>query len=55
MAVTGTYVVRRGDTLAGIARSKDVPGGWQNLYRINKKTIGSNPGLIFPGQKLRLG
>jgi len=51
----GLYTVRPGDTLSAIARTKDVPGGWQNLYRINKKTIGSNPGLIFPGQKLRLG
>jgi LysM repeat protein len=49
------YTVRRGDTLSAIARSKDVPGGWQNLYKINKRTIGSNPGLIFPGQKLQLG
>jgi LysM repeat protein len=49
------YTVRRGDTLSAIARNKDVPGGWQNLYKINKKTIGSNPGLIFPGQKLKLG
>ena len=53
-AVRGTYVVRRGDTLSAIARAKDIPGGCQNLYRINKKTIGSNPGLIFPGQRLRL-
>jgi nucleoid-associated protein YgaU len=51
----GTYVVRAGDTLSGIARKKDVPGGWANLYRINRDTIGKNPGLIFPGQKLSLG
>jgi len=51
----GLYTVRPGDTLSAIARAKDVPGGWQNLYRINKRTIGANPGLIFPGQKLRLG
>jgi len=50
----GTYVVRSGDTLSAIARQKDVPGGWQNLYRINRRTIGSNPGLIFPGQRLNL-
>jgi resuscitation-promoting factor RpfA len=54
-AVTGAYVVHRGDTLSGIARSKNIPGGWQSLYRINKHTIGSNPGLIRPGQHLRLG
>jgi hypothetical protein len=49
------YVVRRGDTLAAIARAKDVPGGWQNLYKINRDTVGGNPGLIFPGQRLSLG
>ena len=49
-----TYRVKSGDTLSSIARRKDVPGGWANLYRINKKTIGSNPGLIFPGQRLVL-
>ena len=53
-SVKGTYVVKRGDTLAGIARSKGVPGGWQSLYKINKDTIGRNPGLIFPGQRLTL-
>ena len=50
-----TYRVKSGDTLSSIARRKDVPGGWENLYRINRKTIGSNPGLIFPGQRLALG
>jgi LysM repeat protein len=50
----GVYVVRSGDTLSGIARKRDVPGGWQSLYRMNKKTIGSNPGLIHPGQRLHL-
>jgi len=49
-----TYRVKSGDTLSSIARRKDVPGGWENLYRINRKTIGSNPGLIFPGQRLVL-
>ncbi len=51
----GVYVVHSGDTLSGIARQRDVPGGWQNLYRMNKRTIGSNPGLIHPGQRLQLG
>ena len=49
-----TYRVRSGDTLSSIARRKDVPGGWENLYRINRETIGKNPGLIFPGQRLTL-
>jgi LysM repeat protein len=50
----GIYVVKSGDTLSAIARKRDVPGGWQNLYRFNHRVIGSNPGLIHPGQKLRL-
>ena len=49
------YVVRRGDTLSAIARAKNLPGGWENLYKINRDTIGSNPGLIFPGQQLTVG
>ncbi len=48
------YTVRRGDTLSGIANRKNVPGGWHRLYKINKRTIGSNPGLIHPGQRLVL-
>ena len=48
------YTVRRGDTLSGIAARRDLPGGWQKLYKINKRTIGSNPGLIRPGQRLVL-
>jgi resuscitation-promoting factor RpfA len=50
-----TYVVRRGDTLSGIAGAKRVSGGWAHLYKINRATIGSNPGLIRPGQRLTLG
>ena len=49
------YVVRSGDTLSAIARAKDLPGGWQNLYKINRSTIGGNPGLIYPGQRLSVG
>jgi hypothetical protein len=51
----GIYVVRRGDTLSAIANRKNVPGGWQKLYRINRAKIGSNPGLIRVGQRLTLG
>jgi len=49
-----TYRVRPGDTLSAIASRRDVPGGWENLYRINRETIGKNPGLIYPGQRLAL-
>jgi len=48
------YVVRSGDTLSGIASKKHVSGGWMHLYRMNRSTIGSNPGLIRVGQHLRL-
>jgi LysM repeat protein len=50
----GTYTVRRGDTLSRIAKRQHVSGGWHRLYRINKATIGRNPGLIRPGQRLVL-
>ncbi len=54
-AAPEVYVVRRGDTLSAIARARDLPGGWENLYSINRDTIGRNPGLIFPGQRLTVG
>lgn len=50
-----TYTVVSGDTLWDIAKRK-LGGGskWPSIYKIpeNKKTIGSNPDLIYPGQKL---
>jgi len=52
--VGGTYRVVSGDTLSKIAAAKNVAGGWQALYNLNKAVIGSNPNLIFPGQVLRL-
>ncbi|SCF21091.1 LysM domain-containing protein [Micromonospora viridifaciens] len=51
---SGTYVVMRGDTLSGIAAQRHLAGGWHALYERNKRVIGDNPGLIFPGQRLRL-
>ena len=48
------YTVERGDTLSAIAARRHVSGGWQKLYRINQRTIGNNPGLIRPGQRLAL-
>jgi hypothetical protein len=53
-SAAGTYKVHRGDTLSRIAKRQHVAGGWHRLYRINKATIGRNPGLIRPGQRLRL-
>ncbi|QGL47795.1 LysM peptidoglycan-binding domain-containing protein [Micromonospora terminaliae] len=50
----GSYLVRPGDTLSGIAAAKHVAGGWHGLYERNRTVVGDNPGLIFPGQRLRL-
>ncbi|MGH9381451.1 MAG: phage tail tip lysozyme [Thermoanaerobaculia bacterium] len=45
----GTYTVRSGDTLSGIAGRHGTT--WQELQRLNNI---SNPNLIYPGQVLRL-
>ncbi|MFE6751899.1 transglycosylase family protein [Kitasatospora purpeofusca] len=49
------YTVRSGDTLAGIATTQGVQGGWQALYDGNRGTVGGDPDLIVPGQVLALG
>ncbi|MGW3789130.1 transglycosylase family protein [Micromonospora chokoriensis] len=49
-----TYLVKPGDTLSEIADAHRVSGGWQALYEHNRKLVGADPGLIFPGQKLSL-
>ncbi|MFF2520841.1 transglycosylase family protein [Streptomyces liangshanensis] len=48
------YTVARGDSLSGIAADESVKGGWQRLYEDNRRVIGGDPDLIFPGQKLVL-
>ncbi|MEU3936424.1 transglycosylase family protein [Streptomyces sp. NPDC029044] len=48
------YTVVRGDTLSRIADDQDVRGGWRGLYTANRSTIGSDPDLIVPGQRLAL-
>ncbi|QHY99611.1 Resuscitation-promoting factor Rpf precursor [Streptomyces sp. S4.7] len=48
------YTVAGGDSLSGIAAAQELRGGWQRLYEENRKVIGSDPDLIFPGQKLVL-
>jgi hypothetical protein len=50
-----TYTVREGDTLASIADSLDVDGGWRALYAGNKKAIGADPNHISAGQTLKVG
>ena len=48
------YTVAHGDTLSEIAVDEQVRGGWQRLYDENRGVVGSDPDLIFPGQKLVL-
>ncbi|CAM3640734.1 LysM peptidoglycan-binding domain-containing protein [Mesobacillus zeae] len=49
------YVVKKGDCLWNIAKKPSVYGDatkWRKIYNANKKLIGKNPNLIYPGQKL---
>ncbi|WP_190124000.1 transglycosylase family protein [Streptomyces inusitatus] len=46
------YTVAAGDSLSKIAAKKDVRGGWPKLYAQNRTTVGSDPDLIHPGQRL---
>jgi len=48
-----SYIVKSGDTLSAIAKRLGL--NWRDLYNLNKKTIGGNPNLIRPGQKLTYG
>ncbi|WJQ07659.1 LysM peptidoglycan-binding domain-containing protein [Geobacillus stearothermophilus] len=48
-----TYVVRKGDSLWAIAKRVYGNGSkWKKIYEANKKAIGKNPNLLYPGQKL---
>ncbi|MGW4884311.1 M23 family metallopeptidase [Streptomyces murinus] len=51
---TTMYTVVHGDTLSGIADEQHVPGGWQKLYAANRATVGADPDLILPGERLGL-
>lgn len=44
------YEVQSGDTLSSIARKFNKV--WKDIYNDNRAVIGSNPSLIFRGQKL---
>jgi murein DD-endopeptidase MepM/ murein hydrolase activator NlpD len=48
------YTVVHGDTLSGIADTHHVRGGWQRLHAANRGTVGADPDLILPGQRLDL-
>lgn len=49
---SGEYKVKSGDTLSGISRTELHTTNWKPLYEANRKTVGADPDLIFPGQKL---
>ncbi len=54
-ATGGEYVVKAGDSLWKIATSELHDAyRWTELYTANKQTVGHNPNLIYPGQKLHL-
>jgi hypothetical protein len=52
VAAEGSYAVRSGDSLWGIADSLGVEGGWRALYAENKEAVGDDPDFIIPGQSL---
>ncbi|UNO43158.1 transglycosylase family protein [Streptomyces sp. MST-110588] len=45
-------VVRSGDTLSGIAYAHGLD--WAEFYRVNRRAVGADPDLIFPGVRLYL-
>ena len=51
-ATVEEHTVRAGETLSSIAQEMRVHGGWQALYAQNRQTIGGNPNLIYPGERL---
>jgi nucleoid-associated protein YgaU len=48
-----TYTVKAGDTLSGIAKWFKLHG-YGALYDANRAVIGSNPNLIFPGERITI-
>jgi nucleoid-associated protein YgaU len=53
--VYGYWTVKSGDSLSKIAKDVyDDAGKYMTIYEANKATIGDNPNLIKPGQKLAL-
>src|SRR6516225_2670544 len=51
---TTKYVVKDGDTLAGIATRFAVRGGWPALYAANRRAIGPDPNIVHAGTVLTL-
>lgn len=48
------HVVRPGESLASIARRYRIKGGWQALYKLNRKMVGAHPGRLNTGTMLKL-
>lgn len=56
------YTVRPGDSLWNIAKRQvgpeasdaEITTAWRTIYRANRRTIGSDPGLIYAGQRLTI-
>ncbi|GAA3759558.1 transglycosylase family protein [Streptomyces tremellae] len=48
------YTVARGDSLSQITVDRHLAGTWQQVYEDNRKVVGDDPDLIFPGQRLVL-
>lgn len=53
LAPGGTYVVRPGDTLAGVG-AKTGYSAWYQIYELNVARIGHDPNMLRPGTVLRL-
>ncbi len=53
--VYGFYTVKSGDSLSKIAKDVyDNAGLYNKIYEANKATIGDNPNMIKPGQRLTI-
>jgi hypothetical protein len=48
------HFVKRGESLASIARRYRVKGGWKALYKLNRKMVGEDPGQLNSGTMLKL-
>lgn len=44
------YTVQSGDSLSSIASAFGT--SWDVIYQANRTTVGANPNVIVPGQKL---
>ena len=51
-SATITITVVPGDTLSGLAARHCSNSAWAGIYNDNRSVVGSNPNLIYPGQRL---